>query len=129
MRERGKCIAVLLTDLLKPLIPQIARCHLYGDFHIPGVFPGIKIDGVKRSPKLPRQLLRELLVRIRFVAPQLKITMRYAKIEAGRFEQMCHQHRIHTAAYGGQDVIVMAEKIVLSDEMIEPFGGQHHQNY
>jgi hypothetical protein len=59
--------------LLKPLIAQLARCHLDRYFMLIGVSLRIKINGVEIDVKLLGQPVTKSLIGHGIVAPQLKL--------------------------------------------------------
>lgn len=101
-----KIKTMLLTQLFKPLIAELAGRFLYRALFFCSNRCGIETFYEKWSAQLPCKLPHESFIAVAFGGPELKIAMGNGKIDAGLFCQVCQHYRVDAAANGEQQPFI-----------------------
>ena len=102
-------VAILVAQLLKPAISQTTCCHLHRlarKLHLCG---GVETAVVALNAIFSGTLLHQYLVLVALRATQLEVAVCHAHIVAAVYAERHQYHRIHSARYGQQYLVLLGE--------------------
>ena len=115
VRSSHRIVAVSGYQAIEVVVAQ----HTGGFFHREpvsgGIAEGVKVDSVERHSIGVGQPAHEILVTFGIARAKMEVAMGDCKGIAGAMHQVQHCHRIASAAYSKQHLLLWREEVLLVD--------------